>query len=195
MYIHIYTHQHNYIYKCIYVYVCVFMYICINGYLYLYLYLYKHTGSSIVTVRRTQLYIYMFVYLCIYIYLYSYLYLCTLADNCIITAGGTQSREHPEYWGLRRCISWFAWWGHSHVWHDSFIRERWLIHTLPVTCVMRLFSCETWLVLMWYMNRSYARHDSFWHETWLVRMWDMTHSDASRDLWDEVSHIYRKNGL
>jgi len=144
--------------------------------LYLYLYLYKHTGSSIVTARRTQLYIYMFVYLYIYIYIYIhiYIYLHTqvtassrrgehnpesirniedyddasrdLRDEVIHTCGMTRSYVRDDSFTR---FPWLAWWGCSHVRHDSFLCDTWTVRTRDMTrSDMKLdsFVCETWLI-------------------------------------------------
>jgi len=78
---------------------------------------------------------------------------------------------------------------HSHVRHDSCIRETWLFifFSLCYECwgvaVLRgQITCEIWLVHMWDMTHSYVRHDSFICETWLVHMCDTTHSNSRQDL-------------
>ena len=73
---------------------------------------------------------------------------------------------------------------YSYVWHDSFIRVTWLIHT----CDMNhsnvwhdSFICVTWLIHICDMTHSYVWHDSFICVTWLIHMRDMTHSYVWHD--------------
>jgi len=65
---------------------------------------------------------------------------------------------------------------HSHLWHDSFICETWLMHT------------ETWLIHMWDMTHS---HD----ETWLNHTWDMTHSHRDMTLSHRHDSVTRETWL
>jgi len=91
-----------------------------------------------------------------------------------------------------------------HVWHDSFIRVPWLVHTCDMThwdvchdvwcvsLVLRIcdrwhmhshvsldpFTSLTWLLHVSCMTHSYLWHDSFLSVTWLIPVCDMTHSDV-----------------
>jgi len=84
---------------------------------------------------------------------------------------------------------------HSYVWHDSFIRVTWLIHTCDMThsyvcetihsCECHdSFMCVTWLIpicdmthlYVWHDSSICERNDSFLWVPWLIHVCDMTHS-------------------
>ena len=76
---------------------------------------------------------------------------------------------------------------HSYVWHDSFLRGTWFIHTCDMTCPYvwhDSFICVPWLVHTCDMTHAHVWHDSFIRVTWLMHMWDMTHSRV----WHIASH-------
>ena len=81
-----------------------------------------------------------------------------------------------------------------HVWHDSFICETWLIHMWDMTrSYVRhdSFICENWLIHMWDMTHSYVWHDSFICVTWLIHICDMTHSFVWHDSFiRDMTHSY-----
>jgi len=80
---------------------------------------------------------------------------------------------------------------HSYVGHDydSYVRHDWIkcdstrapAQIYPSHVIHDSFICETWLIHMWDMTHSYVRHDSFTCETWVIHMWDMTHSHMRHD--------------
>jgi len=75
----------------------------------------------------------------------------------------------------------------SFVWHASFIRVTWLIHTCDMPNLSLRHTTDsyiwhgpfifvTWLMHTCDMTHSYVWHDSFIFVTWLIHTCDMTHS-------------------
>jgi len=65
---------------------------------------------------------------------------------------------------------------HSHMRHDSFIYETWLIRMRRGWVWHDSFTYETWLIHVWDMTHSYMRHDSF--------IWDADECDMTHFIWD-----------
>ena len=80
------------------------------------------------------------------------------------------------------------------LWHDSFTRVTWLIHTCDMTHSQGghdSFTRVTWRIHTCDMTHSHVWHDSFTRVTWLIHTSDMTHSHMWHDTFTPlVWHIH-----
>jgi hypothetical protein len=74
------------------------------------------------------------------------------------------------------------------VWHDSYIRMTWLMHTY-VACRFVRRHCYAWGV--WHDSCTHVWHDSCACGTWLVHMCEVTHASVYSYVWhDSCTHVW-----
>ena len=160
------------------------------------LYIYKHLCIYIHTHIHMYMYTYVYIYMytSIYIYIYVHIYTCMRTCMRILKDSSRKSSKcwrdhHLHLWAslrARACVcrttasppAFISVTGlihtgdmaHSCVWHDSFIRVTWLLHTWvrSTTAFLPAFICVTWLVHTHDMNLLYVWHDFFIRVTWPI---------------------------